>query len=181
MIRKTIPLILGCMLLLATVASCGKGDGASSGSDSITFSAKKDADTSSFKRSNGEICKVSVNTELSIPDTYKGKAIDDKFVKLFVTTALEGADSLDVDTAVKHLVANRLAENVSSETESNEEDDALATSNIQIDVKVYPVFNRNGILSMCFEETVKKDAVASVVHSYFNYDMEKCAVEELGE
>lgn len=41
MIRKTIPLILGCMLLLATVASCGKGDGASSGSDSITFSAKK--------------------------------------------------------------------------------------------------------------------------------------------
>ena len=165
MIRKTIPLILGCMLLLATVASCGKGDGASSGSDSITFSAKKDADTSSFKRSNGEICKVSVNTELSIPDTYKGKAIDDKFVKLFVTTALEGADSLDVDTAVKQLVANRLAENVSSETESNEEDDALATSNIQIDVKVYPVFNRNGILSMCFEETVKKDAVASVVHS----------------
>lgn len=41
MIRKTIPLILGCMLLLATVASCGKGDGASSGGDSITFSAKK--------------------------------------------------------------------------------------------------------------------------------------------
>ncbi len=181
MIRKTIPLILGCMLLLATVASCGKGDGASSGSDSITFSAKKDADTSSFKRSNGEICKVSVNTELSIPDTYKGKAINDKFVKLFVTTALEGADSLDVDTAIKQLVANRLAENVSSETESNEEDDALATSNIQIDVKVYPVFNRNGILSMCFEETVKKDAVASVVHSYFNYDMEKCAVVDMGE
>ena len=122
-----------------------------------------------------------MNTELSIPDTYKGKAIDDKFVKLFVTTALEGADSLDVDTAVKQLVANRLAENVSSETESNEEDDALATSNIQIDVKVYPVFNRNGILSMCFEETVKKDAVASVVHSYFNYDMEKCAVVDMGE
>ena len=34
---------------------------------------------------------------------------------------------------------------------------------------------------MCFEETVKKDAVASVVHSYFNYDMEKCALVDMGE
>lgn len=181
MIRKTIPLIICSIFSLVMVMGCGNGDGATSAKDSTTFNAKKEADTSSFRRTNGEVCKVSVKTDISIPSTYKGKAVDKKFAKLFATTALEGGDSLDIESAIKQLVTNRLAENVSGGSDESEEDDALPTSNIEIDVRVYPVFNHSGILSMCFEETVKKDAVSSVAHSYYNYDMDKCALVDMNE
>lgn len=181
MTRKTIPYILGCIVSLVMIVGCGKGEGSTSGKDSTTFNAQKEADTSSFRRANGEVCKVSVKTDISIPNTYKGKTIDKKFEKLFASSALEGGDSLDLESAIKQLVASRLAENVSDCGSENEEDDALPTSNIEIDVRVYPVYNHRGLLSMCFEETVKKDAVASVVHSYYNYDMDKCALVDMNE
>lgn len=179
--RKTIALILWGIIMFASISSCSRGEGASSENDSISFNTKKVADTSSFKRSNGEVCKVSVKTELSIPSAYKGKAIDKKFLKLFTSTVLEGNDSTDLETAIRQLVLDRLADNTQKGTEEQEEDDALPTSNIEIGVKVYPVYNSKGILSMCFEETVKKDGVVSVVHSYFNYDMENCAVVDMSD
>lgn len=179
--RKTIPMILGCLLLMLAIVSCGKGDGSSTENDTVAFKIKKVSDTSSFKRSNGEMCRLHVDAEFSIPEKIKGKAASEKFVKLFASTVLEGGDSLDLEAAVKQIVSTRLSVNVSDVADASEEEDGNATSRVDIQVKVYPVYNRNGVLSMCFEEVVKKDGVPSVAHTYYNYDVEKCSVLDNGE
>lgn len=178
---KITTLALCLAIMLTAFTSCGDGKGSSTDCDSISFSTTRVSDTSSFTRSNGEACKVYVITDLSIPNTYKGKAVGKDFLKLFTATVLEGNDSTNMETAIKQLVTDRLANNVQRGTGEHEEDDAIPTSNIEISVKVYPVYNNKGMLSMCFEETVKKDAVSSTVHSYYNYDMEKCAVVDMGD
>ncbi|MDO4971719.1 MAG: RsiV family protein [Bacteroidales bacterium] len=179
--RKTIPMILGCLLLMLAIVSCGKGDGSSTENDTVAFKIKKVSDTSSFKRSNGEMCRLHVDAEFSIPEKINGKAASSKFVKLFASTVLEGGDSLDLENAVKQIVATRLSVNVSDVADASEEECGNATSKVDIQVKVYPVYNRNGVLSMCFEEVVKKDGVPSVAHTYYNYDVEKCSVLDNGE
>ncbi|MDO4511230.1 MAG: RsiV family protein [Bacteroidales bacterium] len=179
MIRKTIPLLMGCMLMLALVVGCGKSEGTAAENDSVTFVAKKVTDTTSFKRSNGELCKVLVEADVAIPDKYAGKAVDAKFVKLFSTTVLSGADSLSIDEAVAQLVQDKLCANKAEDIDDTEEDDALATSNVSIKIKVYPVYNHQGVLTMCVEENVAKDGVPSVAHRYHNFSMENMAVVDL--
>lgn len=179
--RKTIPMILCCLLLMLAIVSCGKGDGSSTENDTVAFKIKKVSDTSSFKRSNGEMCRLHVDAEFSIPEKIKGKAASAKFVKLFASTVLEGGDSLDLEAAVKQIMSTRLSVNVSDVADASEEECGNATSKVDIQVKVYPVYNRNGVLSMCFEEVVKKDGVPSLAHTYFNYDVEKCSVLDNGE
>lgn len=174
-------MILGCLLVLATIVSCGKGQGSSSENDTVAFAVKKISDTSSFKRSNGEVCQLHVEAELSVPEKFKGAKANAEFVKLFTSTVLEGGDSLDLDKAMKQIVVSRLSVNVSDEADASMEEGGSATSKVDIQVKVYPVYNRNGVLSMCFEEIVKKDGVPSVAHTYYNYDVEKCAVIDNGE
>ena len=177
--RITLPLLLCCICLLAIVTACGKSKEAST--QLVTFKAITMADTSSFKRSNGEICQIKIDASFSIPDTYEGKPLDAKLQKLITATLFEGGDSLQQTQALKQILKSRLSNNAANAADASEEDEPLPVSNIDIKIKVSPVYNDNGILSMCFEEVISKDGVASTVHSYFNYDLEKCAPVDVGE
>ena len=177
--RITLPLLLCCICLLAIVTACGKSKEAST--QQVTFKATTMADTSSFKRSNGETCQIKIDASFSIPDTYEGKPLDAKLQKLITATLFEGGDSLQQTQALKQILKSRLSNNAANAADAAEEDEPLPVSNIDIKIKVSPVYNANGILSMCFEEVISKDGVDSTVHSYFNYALQKCAPVDVGE
>lgn len=178
--RITMPLCLWCITLLAILSACGKSK-EDTKSEQVTFKTTTLADKSSFKRSNGEMCQIKIDASFSIPDTYQGKPIDAKLQKIITATLLEGGDSLQQAQALKQIIRSRLVDNTSNAADAAEEDEPMPVSNIDIKIKLSPVYNANGILSMCFEEVISKDGVVSTVHSYFNYDLEKCAPVDVGE
>lgn len=181
MIRKTIPFFFCSMMLVAMLSACGNGKDGDSKEDIVEFKTVKMADKSSFKRSNGEMCQIKIDATIALPEKYKGAALSAKLQNLITSTLFEGGDSLQQSQALQQMLKSRLAVNVHDESEALAEDESAAVSNISIKINISPVFNTNGILSMCFEETITKDGVTSPVHSYFNYDLEKCALVDMGE
>ncbi|MGM9868437.1 MAG: RsiV family protein [Sodaliphilus sp.] len=178
--RITMPLLVWSITILAILSGCGKSK-ESTNTTPVTFKTTKLADKSSFKRSNGELCQIKIDAAFQVPDTYQGKPIDAKLQKLITATLFEGGDTLQQAQALQQIIHSRLADNASNATDAAEEDEPLPVSNIDIKIKVSPVYNANGILSMCFEEVISKDGVASTVHSYFNYDLEHCTLVDVGE
>ena len=173
MIRKYIFSTLILALAMIAVSGCGK----KSAEAPIKFNTVKFGDTTSFKRSNGDVCKVRVDVSVDCPVKYGNKASTEKLQKWFMSSVLESGDSIaTMEEAVKHYVAIKLGANAVDEEKSEGEDLAEESENaankIAIAVKITAVYKSNGVLSVKKEETYKKDEVASKYDRYCNFDLD---------
>ncbi len=171
----------------ATAISCTRSNNAGSSQPAtdtdipITFSSVKMNDTSSFKRSNGEICQTLVEVSVTYPKFYRDEASTRKLQQLFIATVLEQNDSLKIDEAIRNFTLTVSDQNNLSDSEvpADEESYSQPLDKFIFTVNITVAYHQNGIITLCREETAKKNSVVSKTHRYFNIDLDNMVAIDL--
>lgn len=177
--------IVSCIASILLAASCSRPakSVAPAPEDLVSFTSVKSNDTSSFMLSNGEHCQELVEVSATFPKFYKDEATTLKLQKLYIKKVLEGNDSLPVEQAVQQYASALLHQNFidgsdgENEIESNGEK-AIANKFL-FSVNITVAYHQNGIVTLCKEETVKKNNVASKTHQYYNLDLNTMSLIDL--
>lgn len=173
--------------LLSTSCNQGINNSAGNGKDTVEVQIKKLSDSSSFVRENGDQCMIFADATISVPIRYHDAESIAKLRELFAHQLLDTPDSLTVDMALQQSV-NRVVNqykmtNGIQETDSTgigeELNESVKCYNYSTTISVY--YNKNDILTFCKVDVVKKDnKVTSITHKYYNFDLEKMALIDLG-
>ena len=182
---KRTPFLIFMIVALSLLCSCTKKaatvtDGTTS-QYPISLTSVKMSDTASFKRSNGKVCMEFVDVSVTYPKFFIDKASTAKLQKLFTRMVLEGNDSLDIDDALKEYTRATLNSNSLDSTDVNEYAvaEGAVSDRILIAVNITIAYHQHDILTLCKEETVKKDEVSSKTHQYYNIDLKNIAPIDL--
>jgi hypothetical protein len=122
-----------------------------------------------------------VDVSVTYPKFFIDKASTAKLQKLFTRMVLEGNDSLDIDDALKEYTRATLNSNSLDSTDVNEYAvaEGAVSDRILIAVNITIAYHQHDILTLCKEETVKKDEVSSKTHQYYNIDLKNIAPIDL--
>ena len=172
-LQKPLFALLSLLLLMSLVmVSCQGKSELSLLNDSISID-------DSFKKSNGELCKLKTTVVVAYPNEYKDKDNTQHLKKLFNATLLNSPDSDgDIKKALTAFAKSIMSQNSTSDAESgneaNEEDfDQVDIDNFELNVRVSNVYNDNDLLTFCREDVVKKNGlVTSVTHHYVTIDLQ---------
>ena len=152
-LQKPLFALLSLLLLMSLVmVSCQGKSELSLLNDSISID-------DSFKKSNGELCKLKTTVVVAYPNEYKDKDNTQHLKKLFNATLLNSPDSDgDIKKALTAFAKSIMSQNSTSDAESgneaNEEDfDQVDIDNFELNVRVSNVYNDNDLLTFCREET----------------------------
>ena len=168
------------LIALLTLALAGCSSGNKSGE--VKLATDSLVETGSFKKSNGEVCKMKANVVVSYPQDFKDSTALAGLQQLFMTNVLKTPSGVKaMKEAIKFYAqsiinqktpsqyGNNRASNDSIDGDYDEIDIDQFESNVVINV----VFNDNDVISFCKEETIKKnDQVTSVSHHYVNFDLQ---------
>ncbi len=184
---KKISFMLLTLVALALASSCTRNGVNATGDDAssqypISLTSVKMSDTATFKRSNGAVCMELVDVSVTYPKFFRDEASTAKLQKLFTRFVLEGNDSLSIDDALKAFTLATLNSNSLDSTDVNEyaEAEGAVSDKIIITINITTAFHQHDILTLCKEETVKKDEVSSKTHKYYNIDLKNIAPIDLG-
>lgn len=181
-LKKTSYLIILLLVLMSTAFfSCKGKQDVFMANDSILV-------VDSFKKSNGELCKITIKVVASYPIEYKDEESTEKLQQLFCQAILGATEGQsDVKEAMnyyaKSLIAQNSSHQVNEESEVYEEDyDVIDVDNFELTIKISSVYNDKDLLSFNREETViKNDQVTSVTHTYVNFDLQSMKKVTLGD
>lgn len=151
--------------------------------ESVSFTSMKTSDTTSFKRSNGDVCQELVDVSATYPKYFKDEATTLKLQKIYINTVLEGNDSLAIDEAIKQysneiLSQNSIDSNYNSDY-NEEENFGNVADKFYFAVNITVAYHQNDVVTLCKEETFKKNNIASKTHKYYNIDLKNMAVIDL--
>ncbi|MDD7342861.1 MAG: RsiV family protein [Bacteroidales bacterium] len=186
MSTKTLVPFIG---LIITLLSSGCGNIAKKAlhpQDTVGIASTQVTDNSSFKKSNGEQCKISINANIAYPKAYKDSADTRKLQQLFTTVLLDvPGDSVNLQDAMHEYAAAYLDQNAptaddedvqNDESEGGDDYDAVSVVSYNATINITPIFNKDGILTFCKEEIIKKNnRVTLKTHHYYNIDLEAMA------
>ena len=132
----------------------------------------------SFKKSNGELCKLKTTVVISFPKEYKDKGTTQKLQHLYNAVVLNSSENVEdtkkaLNVFAKSLMMQNSTEDDDTNTPVNEEDfDQIDIDNFELNVKISNVYNNNDLLTFCREDIVKKnDQITSVTHHYVTIDL----------
>lgn len=186
-IIHTPALLLTLLFVTALSYSCSNQPTSSTlnGADTVAVAEVKMADTTSFKKSNGELCSIIADATFNYPTAYADKEMLKQLQHLYATAVLGAPDSLSLNEAMRLCVSNSMHQydftspTAINDTEFDDEDTQpvsayRTSSNIQVN------YNKNGLVTFCRVDVVKKDStVTSVTHHYCTIDLNKMAIVEL--
>lgn len=169
------PLYALISLLLLMSITLGSCDG---GKSEVALANDSISMQDSFKKSNGELCKLKTTVLITYPKEYKDKGTTQNLQQLFNTVVLNSSET-DGDTkkALNAFAKSIISQNSTGDVENggavNEEDfDQIDIDNFELNVKISNVYNDNDLLTFCREDVVKKnDQVTSVTHHYVTIDL----------
>ena len=172
--RLSIVSTLCLMILTVSCSSNGSGLGGSS-VDTVTVATI--SDTTSFKKSNGDICAIYSDASFSYPTSYIDDHSLEKLQHLYTTLVLDAPDSLSLNDAMHRCVSNSLHQYDLSKSEDDQlsdysidESEPFLTYRSSSTVQLH--YNKNGLVTFCRIDVVKKDTtVTSVTHMYYTFDL----------
>ena len=173
--NRAIPFyMIGIVMLTAILMSSCKGK------SEVALANDSIVEESSFKKSNGEMCKIKTTVYVSYPSEYKDQETLEKLQALFNSSILRApSGETSIKSALSSFAKTLMFQNDSSDTASQagiDETcfDPVDVDNFEIVVKISNVYNQNQLLSFCIEEVIKKNEQnSSVSHRYVNLDVEK--------
>ncbi|MBR5639064.1 MAG: DUF3298 domain-containing protein [Muribaculaceae bacterium] len=171
-LKKPLYAILSLLMLMSiAISSCKGKNEVALVNDSIVVE-------DSFKKSNGELCKIKTKVVVSYPNEYKDNENLQKLKVLFCKEVLNSPDGVsDIKSALnlyaKSIITDNSPLQIAEDSVYSEEDyDDIDIDNFEITIRITNVYNKNDLLTFCCEKTVKKnDKVTSVSHSYVNLDL----------
>lgn len=190
--RNTLTIICCLALLMGIVAGCApkKTDTAASQSSSqepVALTNVHKNVATSFKLSTGEVCQELVDVSATYPKFFKDQASTEKLQKLFISTVLEGNDSLNIDQAVQAYAESITDQDPDSDDDNSSEEATDAGEDVYangmnkyvVTVNITIAYHQHDVITFCKEETVKKNDVASKTHKYYNIDLKELKVVDL--
>ena len=150
------------------------------GESEVTLATDSIVEQSSFKKSNGEMCKIKTTIIAAYPSQYKDKWALEKLQQLFNTTVLMSPAKVTsikeaLSARAKALMAQNNTSDPSTEGEEgvNESDfDPIDIGDFEIIVRISSVYNQKQLLSFSIEKVVMKNRqVTSTSHRYVNLDL----------
>lgn len=150
------------------------------GESEVTLATDSIVEQSSFKKSNGEMCKIKTTIIAAYPSQYKDKGALEKLQQLFNTTVLMSPAKVTsikeaLSARAKALMAQNNTSDPSTEGEEgvNESDfDPIDIGDFEIIVRISSVYNQKQLLSFSIEKVVMKNRqVTSTSHRYVNLDL----------
>ena len=168
------------LIALLTLALAGCSSGNKSGE--VKLATDSLVETGSFKKSNGEVCKMKANVVVSYPQDFKDSTALAGLQQLFMTNVLKTPSGVKaMKEAIKFYAQSIINQNTPSQygntrasNDSIDDDyDEIDIDQFESNVVINVVFNDNDVISFCKEETIKKnDQVTSVSHHYVNFDLQ---------
>ena len=168
------------LIALLTLALAGCSSGNKSGE--VKLATDSLVETGSFKKSNGEVCKMKANGVVSYPQDFKDSTALAGLQQLFMTNVLKTPSGVKaMKEAIKFYAQSIINQNTPSQygntrasNDSIDGDyDEIDIDQFESNVVINVVFNDNDVISFCKEETIKKnDQVTSVSHHYVNFDLQ---------
>lgn len=182
--RKSIKYVVLSMLVTSLIGSCGglKSKQPEMSADSVTVNMTDVVDTISYILSDKSQCSVMAEAKIAYPDAYKDKESTAKLQHLFSSVVLDvPSDSIGLNGAFNKFVKNVLGQyGEDADGTKYEDDDREIVYKYNSVTNIYVVYNKDGFLSFCKEETTKKnDVVTMVTHNYYNISLAKMSKIEL--
>lgn len=129
--------------------------------DTVAMATISLHDTASYFITDNKKCNISADVEITYPKYYKDKECTEKLQKMYSTNILNIiSDSVSLASAFPEFVDNLINQYKESSTEVVEgviESDYEPMSECNLQVKIYPVYNACGTLSICKEEVALID------------------------
>lgn len=172
---KKIGFFVNVVLLAELLVSCNGlsvNSKESAIADTVVIETLMRGDTTSFKMSDGGICKVFANAEIQYPQTYNDKATTHKLQQIFAKEILDVEDSENIEAALTQFLANVISDYGAEDAiEDSEKDEHVNVYRFSSNIEVRVISNKNDIVSFCKEETTKKNgSVTMKTHTYYNID-----------
>ncbi|MBQ7689930.1 MAG: DUF3298 domain-containing protein [Muribaculaceae bacterium] len=178
-------ILLITLAIIVLSSSCGgRSVPMPSTADTVAVAVVKVADTTSFKKKNGEICTICADATLCYPTSYVDGATLATLQRIYATVVLEASDTLSLAEAMKQSVTNTLHQydftTQRDETQTFPDDESQPVLAYHTSTNVQMHYNRNDLVTFCRVDVVKKDSVVtSVTHRYFTIDLKQMHTVEL--
>lgn len=179
--RNLVFYVIFLVLLVAVSGSSCSGGDASEGD--VTIATDSVVQTGSFKKSNGELCDMKVTLVVSYPQAYKDSLTHLKLMDLFCSQMLKAPKgTTDVKSAMKSYAQSLVSQNTpSTEGENQVGGDSLNLDVDEVDIDHFEprivikvVYNDNGLLTLCREESINKNGqISSMSHHYVSFDLKE--------
>ena len=110
MLKKLFLGLVFVLVVIMIISSCSSNTSTKnpSSSDTVTVAVVKLTDTTSFKKSNGEICRIYADATFNYPTSYVDKPTLEKLQQIYATLVLDAPDSLTLNDAMQQCVSNSL-------------------------------------------------------------------------
>ena len=184
---KRFYIAITALVAMTIGVSCSGGVGHDTGvpADSVTLTTTTVNDTSSFALSDGGKCSVSAEAKVTYPQSFKDKSATEQLQEIFAAIVLEREDSATIDKALAEYARVILAEYGGNEEPAHDltiEDETEITRRYNTKVNIESVYNKNGLLVICKEETVAKNGKETArLHSYYNIDLQQMRIINLSD
>lgn len=160
------------------------------GESEVGLTTDSIVEQSSFKKSNGEMCKIKTTIIAAYPSQYKDKGTLEKLQQLFNTTVLMSPSQVTsikdaLSACAKALMAQNNTSDPSSQSEEsvNETDfDPIDIDDFEIIVRITNIYNQKNLLSFSIEKVIKKNQqTTSTSHRYVNLDLDEMKRVGIGD
>lgn len=167
-------------LILIGLCACSDGHTvaqADKACDTVLFAKVGLSDTLTYSILETK-CDIQANVDISYPQKYVDNVKTESLQRLFTNVVLNiPGDSVSLASAfplyVEHLMTTYREGDRAVSAEDIESDFELV-QNCQLVVKIYDVYNKNGLMCVCKEERVQiNEALPEVQHFYYTFDLEK--------
>lgn len=144
--------------------------------DTVAMATISLHDTMSYLITNNKQCRISADVEFRYPKYYVDNEKTVALQKLYAANVLNvTSDSVSLASAFPEYVDNLIKQYKENEIEVVEdgiEADYEPMSECKLQVKIYPVYNACGILSVCKEETALIDEdIPAKLHFYNTFNL----------
>lgn len=166
-----------CVSLLPAGCSSNGLGGTPQANDTIKVATVKMKDTTTFAKSNGDVCAIYADAAFSYPTSYSDNASLKQLQKLYMSLILDAGDTLSLNDAMHRCVSNTmhqydLAQNEEAEGESMPYDESEPVLAYHTSTTIQLHYNKNMLVTFCRVDVVKKDSqVTSVTHNYYTIDL----------
>lgn len=176
--NQKISLLALVVLLSLAIAGCSSGEERGE----VKLATDSLVETGSFKKSNGEMCKMKANVVVSYPQQFSDSTSLATLQQLFMTNVLKAPQGMKaMKDAIKFYAQSIITHNTPSQygntrasNDSIDGDyDEIDIDQFESSVVINVVYNDHDVITFCKEETIKKnDQVTSVSHHYVNFDLQ---------
>ena len=176
--NQKISLLALVVLLSLAIAGCSSGEERGE----VKLATDSLVETGSFKKSNGEMCKMKANVVVSYPQQFSDSTSLATLQQLFMTNVLKAPQGVKaMKDAIKFYAQSIITHNTPSQygntrasNDSIDGDyDEIDIDQFESSVVINVVYNDHDVITFCKEETIKKnDQVTSVSHHYVNFDLQ---------